>query len=103
MTRNSSLSQKQAEYLDAHLEVFPAEIKKRALFKDSDAVTRSVIRNYQKRKRDQIQPTDSEDLADEIKTYISRHGLPAKFHGKNNVTGFVDWLKQYAYYVLSHK
>lgn len=92
MPRKPSMSDEQMSYLDAHLDTFPAEVKKLSLFRYNTAVTRSVIGNYQRRKRQEVQPTDSEELAEEIQTYIIRHGLPVKFQGKNNVTGFVDWL-----------
>ena len=94
MGRPAKLTKEQMTVIDAHMELFPAEIKKMPEFVNDDTIKTGVIRNYQKRHRVEVEPDYKTELARVLQQYMSVHGLPSRYHGKNNVTGFLEYLKQ---------
>ena len=91
--RPPALTDEQRAIIDDNMDMFPAEIKKLPEFIECEKVTRHVIRAYQTKVKKTEEPDDIAALADALTVYINRHGLPSRYHGKNNVTGFLQWLK----------
>jgi hypothetical protein len=57
-------------------------------------ITRDVIRAYQNKVKKAVEPDIKEVLASDLQRYIDLNGLPSRFHGKCNVTGFLEFLRQ---------
>lgn len=93
MTRPETLTKKQKEIIDQNIGLFPAQIKALPGFEDKK-ITRDVIRAYQNKVKKSVEPDIKEALARDLQRYIDLNGLPSRFHGKNNVTGFLQFLKQ---------
>jgi hypothetical protein len=92
MTRPPTLTDKQIRAVREHIDMFPAEILKLPEFAGTE-VTRHTIRNYQNRLKNATIPDDEEDLLARLRQYLSRHGLPSRFHSHSGVTGFVTYLE----------
>ena len=80
--------------IDENIDMFPAEIMKLPIFVNDKRLNRNIIRNYQKKQKTEEEPDDKAKLAEQIKRYMSVHGLPSRFHGRNNVTGFLEFLNE---------
>lgn len=93
MARPETLTKKQKEIIDNNIDLFPAQIKALDEFK-GDKISRDVIRAYQNKVKKAVEPDIKEALARDLQRYIDLNGLPSRFHGKNNVTGFLQFLKQ---------
>ena len=94
MSRPPTLTEEQMAVIDDNIDMFPAEIMKLPLFVNDKRVNRNIIRNYQRRQKVEEEPDDRAELANLIKRYMSVHSLPSRFHGKNNVTGFLEFLSE---------
>lgn len=94
MGRRSSLSARQKEIIRRNLDLFPAQIKKMPEFSSSEKVSRDTIRHFQNKCKEETQPSDKQRLAGMLQRHVQRYGLPSRFHGKNNVTGFIEFLKE---------
>lgn len=91
MSKSPKLTPKQIRAIRNNIDLFPAEIMKLPEFAGTQ-VSRHTIRNYQTRIKGEIMPMDDEQLLSLLRQYISRHGLPSKFHGPNGVIGFMTYL-----------
>ncbi len=94
MTRKPTLTERQQRVIRENLDKFPADIVKLPEFAGSD-ITRDMVRNYQRRIKPEIAPTQEADLATQLKRHIDAHGLPSKFHGPGGVTGFLVYLERH--------
>ena len=93
MSRKPVLTDAQKEIIEQNIELFPAQIKQIPGM-EGEEVTRPIIANYQKRVKIEKEPDDVEELRVCLERYISVHGLPSRYHGKCNVTGFLEFLRQ---------
>ena len=84
----------QRDIIAENVDLFPADIKKLPGLAEDTRVTRSIIANYLKRIKIDAEPDAKKELAEVLQRYVSLHGLPSRYHGKNNVTGFLEWIKQ---------
>jgi len=91
MSRTSSLTAEQKRTIEHNIDAFPSEIGK---LPGMEGVTRHTIRGYQQKVKAAETPIQRENLAAALQRYINRHGLPSRFHGRDNVTGFLEWLKR---------
>ena len=93
MARPPTLSDEQKAIIEQNIDLFPAQIKKLHGM-EGPQITRSIIANYLKKTKIEKEPDEKKELADALQRYMSLHGLPSRYHGKNNVTGFLEWIKQ---------
>ena len=93
MSRKPVLTAEQKQIISDNIDLFPAQIKKLHGMEGTQ-ITRSIIANYQKRAKIEKEPDDAEELRMCLERYISVHGLPSRYHGKCNVTGFLEFLRQ---------
>ena len=93
MGRKEVLTDAQKIIIEQNIDLFPAQIKQIPGM-ESTQITRSIIANYQKRAKIEKEPDDAEELRMCLERYISVHGLPSRYHGKCNVTGFLEFLRQ---------
>ena len=93
MSRKEVLTDAQKQIIIDNIDLFPAQIKQIPGMEGSQ-ITRSIIANYQKRAKIEKEPDAKKELADALQRYMDLHGLPSRFHGKNNVTGFLGFLRQ---------
>jgi len=91
--RKEVLTDAQKIIIEQNIDLFPAQIKQIPGM-ESTQITRSIIANYQKRAKIEKEPDDAEELRMCLERYISVHGLPSRYHGKCNVTGFLEFLRQ---------
>ena len=94
LSRKQVLTDEQKAIIEANITLFPADIKKLPGLAEDDRVTRPIIANYLKKARESAEPDDIVELRDCLEKYMSVHGLPSRFHGRNNVTGFLEFLRQ---------
>jgi len=94
MGRKPILNSEQKTIIEANLDLFPAAIKNMPEFKNCAAVSRDVIRRHQNKCKQNVLPSDKQALAALLQQHLQRYGLPSRFHGKNNVTGFLEYLEQ---------
>ena len=94
MARPQTLTNKQKEIIDANMDMFPAEIMKLPNFNPQPEMNRNIVRNYMRKQKPEKEPDVKEVLAENLQRYLDTYGLPSRFHGKNNVTGFLQFLKQ---------
>lgn len=94
LSRKPVLTEAQKKIIAANVDMFPADIKRIPGLAEDDAVTRPIINNYLKTCKKECERTDEEELAEVLTRYISTHGLPSRYHGKNNVTGFLEYLRK---------
>jgi len=88
------LTDAQRDIIAENVDLFPADIKKLPGLAEDTRVTRSIIANYQKKIKADSEPDDGAELVSCLERYIRNHGLPSCFHGKHNVTGFLEYLKR---------
>ena len=93
MSRKPVLTDAQKEIIEQNIDLFPAQIKQLPGMEGSQ-ITRSIIANHLKKTKIEKEPDEKEELADALQRYISVHGLPSRYHGKCNVTGFLEFLRQ---------
>ena len=93
MSRKPVLTDAQKQIITDNIALFPAQIKQIPGMEGTQ-ITRSIIANYQKRAKIEKEPDDVEELRVCLERYISVHGLPSRYHGKCNVTGFLEFLRQ---------
>ena len=93
MARPITLTPEQMSIIDNNLELFPAQIQKLPGMEDKK-ITRGMIKYYQKQQIERELPNNKEMLLAQLKSYMDTHGLPSRFHGRNNVTGFIEFLKE---------
>jgi len=93
LSRKPVLTDAQKEIIEQNIDLFPAQIKQIPGM-ESEEVTRPIIAKYQKRAKIEKEPDDVEELRVCLERYISVHGLPSRYHGKCNVTGFLEFLRQ---------
>jgi len=93
LSRKPVLTDAQRDIIAENVDLFPADIKKLPGLAEDNAVTRSIIANYQKKIKADSEPDDGAELVSCLERYIRNHGLPSCYHGKHNVTGFLEYLK----------
>ena len=103
MSRPPTLTPAQMAWIDAHPDMFPAQIRDHADFPPPE-VSRHVIRGYQTRPRDERatqheaatvrHANETEDLVNRLLQHISKNGLPSRFHGRDGVPGYIEHLKE---------
>lgn len=90
--RPSLLSARQKQVIEDNIGLFPSEIKKFKEFSD-DKITIHMIRGYQKKILAETVPEKQTGLLYELESYLRDYGLPSRFHGRNGVTGFIEFLR----------
>jgi len=94
MARPEILTDREKEIIEANIGKFPSQIQRIPEIARNTAITRPVIKAYQKKILSRVEPSEALKLADLLDAYIRNHGLPACYHGKQNVTGFIEYLRR---------
>jgi hypothetical protein len=94
MARPETLAKREKEIIEANIDKFPSQIQRIPEIARNPGITRSIIKAYQKEFLSRAEPSEALHLADLLDAYIRNHGLPACYHGKQNVTGFIEYLKR---------
>lgn len=93
MARPEILTDEAKEIIEENIGKFPSQIQRIPEIAKNPEITRTVIKAYQKEVLSRQAGSDAEQLADMLDAYIRNHGLPACYHGKHNVTGFIAHLR----------
>ena len=94
MARPEILTSEEKAIIEANINKFPSQIQKITEIANNPKITRSLIKAYQKEVISKTEPDEAAELADLLDAYIRNHGLPACYHGKHNVTGFIEHLRR---------
>jgi len=94
MARPEILTEHEKEIIEANIGKFPSQIQRIPEIARNTAITRNVIKAYQKEVLARTENGEALQLADLLDAYIRNHGLPACYHGKHNVTGFIEHLRR---------
>ena len=94
MARPEILTEHEKEIIEANIGKFPSQIQRIPEIARNPEITRPIIKAYQKEFLSRSEPGEARKLADLLDAYIRNHGLPACYHGKHNVTGFIEHLRR---------